>query len=75
MILRLRGKVWVDMVDFDLSCGTEKDSTTPKGAFCAFVDQKKLAGATRLELATSCVTGRRSNQTELRPQKKQAPRR
>ena len=26
-----------------------------------------LAGATRLELATSGVTGRRSNQTELRP--------
>ncbi len=25
------------------------------------------AGSTRLELATSCVTGRRSNQTELRP--------
>ncbi len=25
------------------------------------------AGPTRLELATSCVTGRRSNQTELRP--------
>ena len=29
-----------------------------------------LAGTTRLELATSGVTGRRSNQTELRPQKK-----
>ena len=27
-----------------------------------------LAGPTRLELATSGVTGRRSNQTELRPQ-------
>ena len=26
-----------------------------------------FAGPTRLELATSCVTGRRSNQTELRP--------
>ncbi len=26
-----------------------------------------VAGSTRLELATSCVTGRRSNQTELRP--------
>ncbi len=26
-----------------------------------------LAGTTRLELATSGVTGRRSNQTELRP--------
>ncbi len=25
------------------------------------------AGLTRLELATSCVTGRRSNQTELQP--------
>jgi hypothetical protein len=28
----------------------------------------EMAGATRLELATSGVTGRRSNQTELRPQ-------
>jgi hypothetical protein len=28
-----------------------------------------MAGATRLELATSGVTGRRSNQTELRPRK------
>ncbi len=27
----------------------------------------RLAGPTRLELATSGVTGRRSNQTELRP--------
>ena len=26
-----------------------------------------VAGATGLEPATSCVTGRRSNQTELRP--------
>ena len=26
-----------------------------------------MAGVTRLELATSCVTGRRSNQTELHP--------
>ena len=26
------------------------------------------AGPTRIELATSCVTGRRSNQAELRPQ-------
>src|SRR6266700_4380728 len=30
-------------------------------------DHVKLAGATGLEPATSCVTGRRSNQTELRP--------
>ncbi len=29
----------------------------------------KMAGATRLELAAFCVTGRRSNQTELRPQR------
>lgn len=28
-----------------------------------------MAGTTRLELATSCVTGMRSNQTELRSQK------
>ena len=28
-----------------------------------------MAGATRLELAAFCVTGRRSNQTELRPQR------
>ena len=27
------------------------------------------AGPTRIELATSCVTGRRSNQAELRPRK------
>ena len=27
-----------------------------------------VAGVTRLELATSCVTGKRSNQTELHPQ-------
>lgn len=26
-----------------------------------------VAGVTRLELATSCVTGKRSNQTELHP--------
>ena len=31
---------------------------------------KKMAGATRLELATFGVTGRRSNQTELRPRTK-----
>ena len=29
-----------------------------------------LAGATGLEPATSCVTGRRSNQTELHPRLK-----
>ncbi len=29
----------------------------------------KKAGPKRLELSTSCVTGRRSNQTELRPRK------
>ncbi len=29
--------------------------------------EKTVAGATRLELATSGVTGRRSNQIELRP--------
>jgi hypothetical protein len=28
---------------------------------------KRLAGPTGLEPATSCVTGRRSNQAELRP--------
>ena len=28
---------------------------------------KKLAGVTRLELATSCVTGRRSNQLSYTP--------
>ena len=31
------------------------------------VPDLQMAGSTRLELATSCVTGRRSNQTELRP--------
>lgn len=35
---------------------------TPEGVF-------KMAGTTRLELATSCVTGMRSNQTELRSHK------
>ena len=29
----------------------------------------KVAGVTRLELATSGLTGRRSNQTELHPQR------
>ena len=42
-------------------------STVPNG----YVEHAKclnlLAGTTRLELATSDVTGRRSNQTELRP--------
>ncbi len=31
---------------------------------------KSMAGPKRLELSTSCVTGRRSNQTELRPRTK-----
>ena len=31
---------------------------------------RKMAGVTRLELAASGVTGRRSNQTELHPQKR-----
>jgi hypothetical protein len=35
----------------------------------AYVISVLMAGATRLELATSGVTGRRSNQTELRPRK------
>ena len=30
-----------------------------------------VAGVTRLELATSCVTGKRSNQTELHPRTEQ----
>ena len=32
-------------------------------------DVQFMAGATRLELAAFCVTGRRSNQTELRPRR------
>ena len=39
-----------------------KKSPSRDGLFLLFV-----AGTTRLELATSDVTGRRSNQTELRP--------
>ena len=31
---------------------------------------KGMAGPTRLELATSGVTGQRSNQTELRPRQR-----
>ena len=31
-------------------------------------DYQLVAGVTGLEPATSCVTGRRSNQTELHPQ-------
>ena len=31
-----------------------------------------VAGMTRLELATSCVTGRRSNRTELHPRTRKA---
>ena len=42
-----------------------KKSLPPKGQALII----KLAGTTRFELATSGVTGRRSNQAELRPQK------
>ena len=49
---------------------SELVSTVPNGyikhAKCLIL----LAGTTRLELATSDVTGRRSNQTELRPRGK-----
>ena len=41
------------------SRGVNIQKKTPLGVF-------KMAGTTRLELATSCVTGMRSNQTELR---------
>ena len=40
----------------------KRDSAKPLNPFSLL-----LAGPTRLELATSGVTGRRSNQTELRP--------
>ena len=39
----------------------------PKKAII-FLKQILMAGVTGLEPATSCVTGRRSNQTELHPQ-------
>ena len=32
-------------------------------------EEKKMAGVTRLELATSCVTGRRSNRLSYTPDK------
>tara|TARA_B100000749_G_scaffold247149_1_gene210424 strand:+ start:279 stop:491 length:213 start_codon:yes stop_codon:yes gene_type:complete len=35
--------------------------------FAFFEMSKRLAGPTRLELATSCVTGRRSNQLNYGP--------
>ena len=34
-------------------------------------EEKKMAGVTRLELATSCVTGRRSNRLSYTPDKGQ----
>src|SRR5574340_153277 len=40
----------------------KKDLSAKTSVLCCV-----LAGTTRLELATSDVTGRRSNQTELRP--------
>ena len=43
------------------SCSNTKKEPS-KGSFI-------MAGTTRLELATSCVTGMRSNQTELRSHK------
>ena len=36
-----------------------------------FIEISKMARVTRLELATSGVTGRRSNQTELHPHRDQ----
>jgi hypothetical protein len=42
-------------------------STVPNSRLKAPKCLNLLAGTTRLELATSDVTGRRSNQTELRP--------
>ena len=38
-----------------------------KPAEAGSVSDSKLAGSTRLELATSCVTGRRSNQLNYDP--------
>ena len=45
----------------DLPCTKSRRLTLQYGG------REYCAGSTRLELATSCVTGRRSNQTELRP--------
>jgi hypothetical protein len=51
---------YVDVICHDIkkACHVGKNAT-------GFI--KKVAGATRIELATSGVTGRRSNQSELRP--------
>ena len=49
---------------------TEKGDPFLKGSPC----HPTLAGLTGLEPATSGVTGRRSNQTELRPPKNLFPR-
>lgn len=46
---------------------SELVSTVPNGYIMHTKCLILLAGTTRLELATSDVTGRRSNQTELRP--------
>ncbi len=43
----------------------------PEGR-CSAKCLKRMAGVTRLELATSGVTGQRSNQTELHPRKERA---
>ena len=49
-----------------------RNRTTDTGIFSPLLYRLSylgiMAGVTRLELATSCVTGRRSNQTELHPQ-------
>ena len=49
---------------------SELVSTVPNSRLKAPKCLILLAGTTRLELATSDVTGRRSNQTELRPRGK-----
>ena len=48
----------VEMTSLAQKKGTAKNPQSPVSL---------VAGPTRLELATSGVTGRRSNQTELRP--------
>ena len=52
------------------SCGVPIVSTTMQlrtDSAATHESSKILAGPTGFEPATSCVTGRRSNQTELRP--------
>jgi hypothetical protein len=57
------GSVFFTLEDVEECTVEKKPATEGTGS------HERLAGATRFELATSGVTGRRSNHAELRPQK------